>query len=215
MCTHPLSSGHVQANFAASPQPACLQFPGALTHSYLASLQHFPSAIRSVPWCLDELLCAGVDDSSPGECRERLEEPKFKACYFLTFLLSQLCSRNERFTVGSWALQNTFVYHMLQTNTAPCPMLGGHAQRGACQFCRASNPIFHIPAGTCINPNSSVTPDIISPMYSLASGSHFCGRNNRMGLSPFSIPIIQKVRKTILLLYQANKLDFGTLRSLY
>lgn len=98
--THPLSSGNVWASFAVSPQAAHLQFPGAVAHSYLVSLLHFLSAIRSVPWCPDELLCAGVDDSSPGEFREKLEEPKFKACCFLTFLLNQLCSRNERFTVG-------------------------------------------------------------------------------------------------------------------
>lgn len=211
--THPPSSGHVQASFAASPQPAHLQLPGALTHSYLASLLRFLSAIHSVPWCLDELLCAGVDDSSPGEFRERLEQPKFKACYFLTFLLIQLCSRNERFTVG--VKQPRMLLFITCCKHCPCPMLGGHAWRGAWPFCGVLNPIFLIPAGTCINPNSSVTPDMISPMCCLASGNHFCGRNNRMGLSPFSISIIQKLKKTILLLYRSNKLDFSTLRSLY
>lgn len=209
--THPLSSGHAQASFAASPQPAQPQFPGALTHPYLISLLRFPSAIHSVPWCLGELLCAGVDDSSPGEFRERLEEPKFKACYFLTFLLNQLCSRNERFTVGvkHWRML------LFITCSKHCPV--SHAGRTclarSLSVLKGLNPIFHIPAGTCINPNSSIAPDVISPMCSLASGSHFCGWNNRMGLSPFSISIIQKLKKTILLLYWSNKMDFSTLRS--
>lgn len=99
-------------------------------------------------------------------------------------------------------------------NTVLCHTLGGHARQvrrpPTGYTCRSgcspqqemgtinptgiqTNPL--VSAGTHINPNSSVAPDIFSPMCSLALGSRFSGRNNRTGLSPFCIPITQKPKK--------------------